>query len=77
VCEVCAAQPAVLRPGFLEDLPELAGRLTETSRDPRTWTTFYDCSICGTTWIETHENLGHGELPVLTRVDPDAAASWS
>ena len=64
----CSALAPVLPGQVQRDVPELSGT-RQVSRDPSTWTTLYECPICGALWEERYDELGHGEVPSLHRLN--------
>jgi hypothetical protein len=75
-CSVCAALPDRIERAA-KTIPDLHHRLAVLSREPTEWRTIFECQVCGTVWIENYELTGHGERPVLTRVDPDVEVLMS
>lgn len=70
-CDVCSSHPSPIDPGFRSGHPQLDAVLEEDRRDARTWNRHLRCRTCGGVWVETNENRGHGEVPVLIRTEPD------
>ena len=52
----------------LRDVGELAEVLVRLSRDSETWTTIFECRLCGQVWEELYAESGHGEVPHLRKL---------
>lgn len=63
----CDQFPALFPGVGMKNTP-LANRVQEISYDADTWTTLFECLICGTAWQEAYEETGHGEVPFVQRL---------
>jgi hypothetical protein len=63
----CDALPDEFPGRSVRDIAELADA-RELSREPVTWTTTFQCAVCGQVWRETYDDPGHGEVPTVRKV---------
>ncbi len=59
---LCASLPDVLDGATVRGTPEL-GETALAVRTAETWTSVYECRLCGALWEERFEERGHGEVP--------------
>jgi hypothetical protein len=52
----------------MAQIAELHESMVAVTRDADSWTTVYECRLCGQVWEELFEELGHGEVPVVRKL---------
>jgi len=67
----CDALADEYKASSVNDLPELAARVREEFVDPLNWLRHLRCDVCGQLWEERYEELGHGEVPSVRKVNEE------
>ncbi len=64
----CETLQAEYRGMSVKQIPDLAGRLEEISRESINWIRVFRCRNCGQLWEERYESTGHGEVATTRKI---------
>lgn len=53
----------------VEDMESLAPFVDEISTDFKKWETTFKCRDCGQLWLERYESHGHGNVPIVEKLN--------
>jgi hypothetical protein len=70
----CDDLPLEFRGKSVAEIPALAARLEELSRDLEQWVRVFRCRQCGQLWEERYEATGHGEIATTRKIPGDGAS---
>ncbi len=65
----CDAFPDVFPGKSMLDVSGLSESVVTVARDVESWTTIFECRLCGQVWEESFREAGHGEIPTLRKLE--------